>query len=206
MKMLDLCDESENSIEDEITLLRLDCSIINKKNDSAGFYSDSLSTTTNNNLRRIAKLRQTKLFLINHDSQQALASIPADAAPPIRSALENYAGGHDKNPKLGGMLGSIPGLGYAYSGEYANALRSIIMNGIFIYAMIETGDDGHWGVFSVLTFFEITWYTGSIYGGIDSAHRYNQRRLQACLQVIDSHSSYKPELHKLPALSIKYIF
>ena len=38
--------------------------------------------------------------------------------------------------------------------------------------------------FSVITFFEFTWYSGSIYGGIDAAHRYNEQRLQRCLDGI----------------------
>ena len=34
---------------------------------------------------------------------------------------------------LGGILGIIPGLGYAYSGEYSNAARSLILNSLFIF-------------------------------------------------------------------------
>ena len=100
----------------------------------------------------------------------------------------------------------IPGLGYLYAGEQANALRSLILNGLFIYGMVQTGEDEEWGAFSVITFFEITWYTGSIYGGIDASHRYNQRRLQTCLQVIDDQSRFTPDLRKLPAIALKYSF
>lgn len=206
MKMLDFCDETQNSIECEITLLRLDASIASKSYDSAMFYAESLEQASNASIQHIAALRKTKLCIINGNLLQAERSLPAATPPQVKSALRDYAAGHDKSPTVGGLLGMIPGMGYAYSGEYANALRSIIMNGIFIYAMVETGDNDNWGVFSVLTFFEITWYTGSIYGGIDSAQRYNQHRLQACLQVIDNHSCYKPNLHKLPAISLRYTF
>ena len=37
---------------------------------------------------------------------------------------------HFKKPWLGGVLGLVPGLGYVYSGEYANAARSLILNGL----------------------------------------------------------------------------
>ena len=72
---------------------------------------------------------------------------------------------------FGGVLGLVPGLGYAYSGEYANAVRSLILNSLFIWGMVETADDDQWGLFALVTFGEFTWYSGSIYGGIDAAHR-----------------------------------
>ena len=100
----------------------------------------------------------------------------------------------------------IPGLGYAYAGEYANAIRSLILNGLFIYGMTDTAEDEHWGAFSIITFFELTWYSGSIYGGIDASHRYNQKRLQASLQMIDDHSRFKPDLNQMPAVVLKYQF
>ena len=206
IKMLDYTDETENTIGNETTLLRLDCVMTDRNKSEAEFYADSLSHSCTNQLKHIAQSRKTKLALINHNLKTALDSIPETAEPDIITAVTTYAEGHDKNPKLGGFLGMVPGLGYAYAGEYANALRSLIMNGLFIYAMVETADDDNWGIFSVITFFEITWYTGSIYGGIDSSHRYNQKRLQACIQVIDDQSQYKPDLHKMPAISLKYSF
>ncbi|MBN1558006.1 MAG: membrane protein insertion efficiency factor YidD [Lentisphaerae bacterium] len=88
-----------------------------------------------------------------------------ETAPPAR-----------RSPRLGGILGLVPGLGYAYSGEYANALRSLLLNGIFIWGMVETAGEEQWGGFAVISFFELTWYSGSIYGGIDAAHRFNARQ------------------------------
>ena len=65
---------------------------------------------------------------------------------------------------MGGLLGLVPGLGYAYSGEHANALRCLILNGLFIFGMVHTAENDDWGAFSVISFFELTWYSGSIYG------------------------------------------
>jgi len=206
IKMLDYTDEIENAIGSETTLLRLDCVMTDRNTSEALFYADSLSMSCTNKLKYIAQSRKTKLALIDNDIKTATNSIPETATQDVKNALRIYAEGHNKNPKLGGIMGMVPGLGYAYAGEYANALRSLIMNGLFIYAMVETADDDNWGIFSVITFFEITWYTGSIYGGIDSSHRYNRKRLQACVQVIDDQSQYKPNLHKIPAISLKYSF
>ena len=92
--------------------------------------------------------------------------------------VEDYAAGSDKSPTVGGLLGIVPGLGYAYSGEWSNMVRSMVLNGLFGWAMFECADREEWGLFAVTTFFELTWYTGSIYGGIDAAHRYNRERLE----------------------------
>ena len=75
-------------------------------------------------------------------------------------------------------LGLVPGLGYAYSGEWGNMVRSMVLNGLFGWAMYECADRDEWGLFAVATFFELTWYTGSVYGGVDAAHRYNRERLE----------------------------
>ncbi len=206
LKMLDYIDELDNRIEDESTLLRLECAMLGRDRSVAQFYVDSLLNSPHPKIKYIAQMCGTELALKRGDIQQAKTLLPPKIPKPIIDAIETYASGHDKNPTLGGILGMVPGMGYAYSGEYANALRSIIMNGIFIYGMVETGSNDDWGVFTVLTFFEITWYSGSIYGGVDSAHRYNQRRLQACLQVIDTHTKYEPDLKRMPTLSIRYSF
>jgi len=206
IKMLDFSEDASSIFEQEATLLRLDSSIAQGNKREARFYAESLAQSATNELKHIAQSRRTKLAIMNHNTQLANSLIPANASKETIYAIKTYTTGHDKSPRLGGFLGMIPGLGYAYSGEYANALRSLIMNGLFIYAMVDTAEDDNWGIFSVITFFEITWYSGSIYGGLDSAHRHNRNRLQACLQVIDDQSQYKPDLRKMPAISFKYSF
>ena len=111
------------------------------------------------------------------------AGLPDEARAAVRDdperlrIVEDYANGSDKSPTVGGLLGIVPGLGYAYSGEWGNMVRSLFLNGLFGWAMFECADRDEWGLFAVTTFFELTWYTGSIYGGIDAAHRYNRERL-----------------------------
>ena len=108
-------------------------------------------------------------------------------------ALEAYANGRDKSPLAGGLWGLIPGAGYWYSGEVANGFRSLILNTLFIYGMVDTAQDEQWGAFTVITFFEITWYSGSIYGGVDAAQRYNRNRLETAIHTIESDMSYRPD-------------
>ena len=116
-----------------------------------------------------------------NSADDARAALEGD---PNAEALERYLAGRDKSPRLGGLLGIVPGLGYAYSGEYGNALRSLLLNGLFGWAMFATAEDDQWALFAVATFFELTWYTGSIYGGIDAAHRHNRERLDSAVREI----------------------
>ena len=124
----------------------------------------------------------------------------------VLAAVGKYADGKDKSPRMGGLLGLIPGLGYAYSGEWANAARSLILNSLFIYGMVDTANDEEWGAFSIITFFELTWYSGSIYGGVDSAHRYNERRLDECLDAVSGSAEMSADLGALPLISLRFEF
>ena len=123
-----------------------------------------------------------------------------------RAAVEGYAGGRDKRPWVGGVLGLVPGLGYVYSGEFANGARSLILNGLFIWGMVETAEREQWAAFSVLTFFEFTWYSGSIYGGVDAAHRYNQRRLDAAVSGVGGGRRLGPDVARVPVVVLGFEF
>ena len=123
-----------------------------------------------------------------------------------RDALDIYARGHDKSPKVGGLLGMIPGMGYMYAGEYGNGFRSIILNSLFIFGMVSTAQDDEWGAFAVITFFEFTWYSGSIYGGVDASHRYNRDRLESSISRINGDAGFEPDQRQLPALVLRFSF
>ena len=123
------------------------------------------------------------------------------ADDPIRlEALDAYLAGHDKSPTVGGLLGMVPGLGYAYSGEWGNMLRSIFLNGLFGWAMVECSEHDEWGLFAMTTFFEFTWYTGSIYGGIDAAHRHNRERLESAASSLRGERA--PSVGRAPGVEL----
>ena len=174
---------------------------------SAAFHFDSLRLKADaDDLREFAargaaaaRLREKNLA----DARQALAVAPGDVAA-ARQALDRYATGRDKRPWLGGVLGLVPGLGYVYSGEYANAARSLILNSLFLWGMVETATDDQWGVFAVLTFAEFTWYSGSIYGGIDAAHRFNQRRLDGAVTHVRGETRLLPDPMQIPVIWLTF--
>lgn len=140
-----------------------------------------------------------------NEARAVLAASPLPDAGALAS-MDEYMAGHDKSPAVGGWLGMIPGAGYMYAGEYANGFRSLILNSLFIFGMVASADDDEWGAFAVISFFEITWYTGSIYGGIDASHRYNRQRKQSLLDAISGGLIMEPDQGEIPAILLKYRF
>ena len=192
-----------------VSWLRAENAMQQKDWASAAFHFDSLRLkATEDDLREFAARGSAAARLREKDPEgagQALAAAPGDLAK-AREAIDRYAAGRDKKPWLGGVLGMVPGLGYIYSGEYANAARSIILNSLFIWGMVETADYDEWGLFAVLTFAEATWYSGSIYGGIDSSHRRNERRLDAAISDVRGEKRLAPDLSQVPIFSLRFSF
>lgn len=208
-QMLDQTDDRTMALEGETMLLRGE--LAESRNDyrSATFYWRALLRADDDAEReQWARRRLASDHLRQREYDEARALLrdsPLDEERAL-AALERFEQGRDKNPRLGGLLGVLPGMGYAYAGEYANAFRSLILNSLFIFGMVDTARNDHWGGFAVITFFEITWFTGSIYGGIDASHRYNQRRLQTALDEIDGNARFEPDWQQLPAISLRFDF
>jgi predicted negative regulator of RcsB-dependent stress response len=80
----------------------------------------------------------------------------------------------EKSPVLAGLLSMVPGLGHVYLEEYAVGFTALIWNGLFGYATYDTFRRGHYGVGALLAALELLWYTGTIYGAVSGAHRYNR--------------------------------
>jgi hypothetical protein len=193
-----------------VPLLRTEVALAARKWDEAAFFADGIlqnpaAARAEKNLaaRRLAttELRKGDVVAARAGLQRA-----PDAPAPSLAAVEAYAQGRDKQPWLGGVLGLIPGCGYFYAGEWANGLRSVILNGIFIFGMVNTAEHDEWGAFAAITFFEVTWYTGSIYGGIDASHRYNRERLDRAISGVNGAAGFVPDPLKLPLVSLQFSF
>lgn len=208
----DMLDRAEDNIPSvpEIDLLRAENWRQRHAYDRSGFfYRSILERSASADMMTFAARRLAALQVRQGAYDQAhaiLANGGNDRHGNALASLAAYRRGSDKKPWLGGLLGLVPGLGYVYSGEYGNAVRSLILNSIFIYGMVDTADNGDWGAFGVITFFEITLYTGSIYGGIDAAHRYNHNRLQGCIQGIEGGSRLRTNLRQLPIVTVSFEF
>ncbi len=209
-RMLDRAeDAAPGALPAPVAWLRAENALQERDWTAAGFHFDSLRMKADSDeLREFAARGAAAARLREKDfagARQTLAGAPGDVAA-ARSAVDRYAGRRDKKPWVGGVLGLVPGLGYVYSGEYANAARSLILNGLFLWGMAETAEDEEWGLFAVVAFGEVTWYSGSIYGGIDAAHRHNQRRLDGAVDAIRGDRRLRPDLGQVPLVSLRFEF
>ncbi|HMP76668.1 MAG TPA: hypothetical protein PKE12_10270 [Kiritimatiellia bacterium] len=201
--LLDRAEDEHALASEQVAALRGELALTRRQPTEAVFHFEAAARVTNDSARLFALRKQSAAALRAKDHSAARRAAVL-AGPDAELAVLDYVKGRDKNPALGGWLGTVPGLGYAYAGEYANAARSIILNGLFIWGMVETADDKNWGAFAVITFFEITWYSGSIYGGIDASHRHNQRRLARAEAALTAGYSLQPDYEALPALQLRY--
>jgi TolA-binding protein len=81
-----------------------------------------------------------------------------------------------KSPALAGSLAAIvPGLGHAYVSRYKDAAISFLLNGLFIWAAVESFHEDHEVLGGILTFLEIGWYTGNIYSAVNVSHKHNRK-------------------------------
>ncbi len=208
-RMLDRAEAASSVWEDQTLLLRGETARSAQRVSTARFYYETLAERDERGGEGdYAALRLAALALreARYDDAIEWARAAPGRTDERVAAIEAYRAGSDKSPALGGLLGMVPGLGYAYAGEYANALRSLILNGIFIWGMVATAEEEQWGGFAVITFFEFTWYSGSIYGGIDAGHRYNRNRLREAEAGILQGASYEPDRDLLPTVKLQFRF
>ncbi|MBU4211859.1 MAG: hypothetical protein L6437_13625 [Kiritimatiellae bacterium] len=207
--LLDRAEDSDRELKSVALLLRAEVASAEKKHVEAVYYLQSaVGEETTSDMRKFVVRRVAGEHLRAGQSAQArvvLSQAPGNEAAAL-AALQSYERERDKSPVLGGVLGLIPGLGYMYAGEYANGLRSLILNGLFMGAMVYSGVEDQWGAFAVISFFELTWYSGSIYGGIDAAQRYNRARQERCLEAVQGQAAFVPDFKQLPIVSLQFRF
>ncbi|MFH1478088.1 MAG: hypothetical protein ABIH24_11450 [Verrucomicrobiota bacterium] len=207
--LLDRVEDNDSALKPMALLLRAEVASAEKKHVEAVYYLQSaVGEETSSDMRKFVVRRAAGEHLRAGQLAQAHAVLnqaPGDETA-AQAALKRYEQERDKSPVLGGLLGLIPGLGYIYAGEYANGLRSLILNGLFMGAMVYSGVEDQWGAFAVISFFEITWYSGSIYGGIDAAQRYNRTRQERCLDAVQGQAAFVPDFKQLPVVSLQFRF
>ncbi len=209
--MLDRSDAASPRFQAEAVLLRGELALLNCQWKEADFYFQTsvppaAAGENATDWRRYAARRSAVARLRSGDVRAAGEALSGGIETNALAALKRYSSVPRKKPWVGGLLGLVPGLGYAYSGEYANGARSLILNGLFIFGMAKTAEDDQWGGFAVISFFELTWYSGSIYGGLDAAHRYNETQVRDCADGIMGGATFTPDPARLPIVSLQFSF
>lgn len=209
-RMLSQAESAAPALETEVYLLHSEHNRSRRRLSEAAFYLEHLADPVQpEEVRTIAsrRLAAVRVQMDDYDgAREALRTSPTSDFSAGLEAIHTYEAGKDKSHVVGGLLGLIPGLGYAYSGEYANAARSLLLNALCIWGLVEFIEEDQWGGVAIVGFAEVTFYSGSIYGGADAAVRYNERRIQECMDAIKGDVDVQPDRAALPVLTLKYRF
>lgn len=106
------------------------------------------------------------------------------AVDALSIALEKEVSIPRKNPQIAGFLSILPGAGYFYCERYQDALVAFLLNGALIAASWTAFDQGNPALGGVIAAVEFGFYAGNIYGGIASAHKYNNRKAQDFIESL----------------------
>ena len=143
---------------------------------SLGAQSDDLD------VKDEAHYRIGWIFLESHDWEKAQIYFQKISQPnqakyhlaDLARNLEKAGDIHHKSPGVAGALAILPGGGYLYCNRPRDALISFLLNGGLIYAAYEAFDNDMIALGAVISFVEIGFYSGNIYGSISSAHKFNR--------------------------------
>ena len=101
-------------------------------------------------------------------------------AQELVSALDELPQLPRKSPRLAGFLSAvIPGSGHLYTGEKKQALFAFLTNALLIFGTYEAFNNELYVAGGFLSLFAINYYTGNIFGALNSAHKYNRRVKEA---------------------------
>ena len=172
-------------------------------------------------LAQYARVGLARLAVAMHDFKAAtrqLELIPQES--PAADQARRVAAYVDalelpsKSPALAGVLSIVPGLGHMYIEEYGAGVTALLWNGVFIYAVVDSIVAGRYGQASLLGLVELIWYSGTIFGAVSGAHRFNRdaRRivedgLTRDLDVLDDRSPWTQRFHMpQPQLQLQLSF
>jgi len=90
-----------------------------------------------------------------------------------------------KSPATAGILSAfLPGSGYIYAGKWQTGLAAFVINGVFAGASIEAFDNDLPIIGSIIGMVELGWYSGTVYGSINSARQYNYINREEALDLL----------------------
>ncbi len=149
-----------------------------------------LAATDNPEIAEEIHYRIAWIQLRGHNWQGARAELSrmegaGSTAYPVKaitSALEDVNRIPQKSPVLAGLLSVLPGAGYLYCGRYQDALTSFLFNGALILSGVEAFDAGNEALGGLIGFVGLGFYSGSIYGSVSAAHKYNRSRNDGFVQ------------------------
>ena len=98
----------------------------------------------------------------------------AKEAQGVVDAIDKKGELDTKDPLIAALLSVVPGGGHFYLGQWGTGFTSLTWNALFIFAAVTAWITGDWGIAVVLTFAELGWYSGSMFGAVAGAFRHNR--------------------------------
>lgn len=111
-----------------------------------------------------------------------------------------------KSPLLAGILsGFLPGAGQLYNGRPGDALLAFLLNGLFVFGIVEALEHDEIAIAGVLGFFEAGWYTGNVYGAVNGAHKYNRHTTETFLRNLENRFYITPPEARSPTWGLQLV-
>lgn len=122
-------------------------------------------------------------------AMRAFSRISADGRqryniPAIETALNQREALPQKSPALAGTLSVIPGGGQLYCGRYKDAAVAFVLSVGTTWAALEAFDEDLNVLGSLLALVGVGFYSGNIYGAVNSAHKFNARQERQYLNYL----------------------
>lgn len=118
----------------------------------------------------------------------------ADAA-----LVEAYRNLPKKDPTAAGVLSAIlPGSGHLYVDRPRDAAVAFVLNALFIWGTVESARREDWALAGVLGTAEVFWYSGTIVGAVNGAHKWNRREEERFFDSVASGSRPAWSLSPVP--------
>ncbi len=129
-------------------------------------------------------------------------------ADAIGSRLEDLASIPTKSPVAAGVLSIFPGGGYLYTGRYQDALISFVFIAAGAGAAYESFDNDLNILGSIAALVTAGFYSGSAYGSIGAAHKYNTRTYDDFIDNLKQNtpvSTLRPAFGLIPQQNAVYL-
>lgn len=145
------------------------------------------------------------------DAQKALKQISPENRTPYQTEkmaeeLDKAKEIKQKNAFLAGVYSMFPGLGYVYTGRFQDAFIAFFINAALGYAMAESFEEDLYALGFCMAILETGFYTGTIYGSVLSAQKYNQRQKDAFQKQLLNTFPYPEEAGKQVGLFFSISF
>lgn len=130
---------------------------------------------------------------------EAFAAVtPFPQQGPLTEAARRWGTLPYKSPVLAGVLSVVPGAGHVYIGQPVVGLAALAWNGLFAYALYESIRAGQPGVAVLLGALELLWYSGTVFGAVSGAQKYNRDVRQEALDALRARYPDRPTSWPVP--------